>query len=300
MFRAGAVLALVAVAGAALAEPARYDTPDTAVAALIAALEAGDRAAVLAIFGPEHEDLLSTGNAEEDREIWGAFLADAKARSRIEAEGEGRATLIVGRRPWPFPTPLVRDDAGWRFDADAGREEVLMREIGRNELAVIAIMRRAGEVQAAYRRTDHDGDGVMEFAAAILSSPGQRDGLYWQDSPGAEPSPFDDQIARASLTGYSLDGEDVGPSPYHGYFFRILQGQGEGAPGGAYSYMLGGNMVAGHALVAYPASHGMTGIMSFMVGENGIVYEADLGAETLERGLAIDLYDPGADWSPVE
>ena len=187
----------------------------------------------------------------------------------------------------------------WSFDAEGAREEVLARRIGRNELEVIDIMRRAPEIQAAYRRTDHDGDGVMEFAASILSSPGTRDGLYWPDEPGAEPSPFDDTLARASFTGYSEDGEDREPEPFEGYYFRILQGQGEAAPGGAYSYMVAGNMVAGHALVAYPAVYGDTGIMSFLVGEQGIVYEADLGEDTLSRAVAVDVFDP-SEWFEVE
>ena len=294
------VLALIFTSGPVWAEPMAYDTPDAAVAALTEALEARDRAAILDIFGRENEDILSTGDAQEDREIWGGFLEDSQSLSRIREEGGDRATLLVGRDLWPFPAPLVRGEEGWKFDAEAAREEVLMRRIGRNELQVIDIMRRAGEVQTAYRQTDHDGDGVMEFAAFILSSPGERDGLYWPETSGGMLSPFDERIARANLTGYNLDGEDRDPEPYEGYYFRILQGQGPEAAGGAYSYMIEGNMIASHALVAYPAAYGDTGIMSFMVSENGIVYEADLGEDTGEVGLGIDLFDPDDRWSPVE
>lgn len=282
------------------AEPTRYPTPEDAVAALIAALEARDEAAVLAIFGPENADIVSTGDAEEDRQIWGDFLHDAQRVRRIEREGDDRAILYAGRDFWPFPAPLVLSDGSWSFDAEAAREEVLMRRIGRNELEVIDILRRAPEIQRLYRATDHDGDGVMEFAAYILSSPGARDGLYWPETPGTAPSPFDDVIARASFTGYNLDGEDRDPEPYEGYYFRILQGQGEAAPGGAYSYMVAGNMVAGHALVAYPAVYGDTGVMSFLVGEAGIVYEADLGEDTLARAAEIDLFDPTEEWTPLK
>jgi hypothetical protein len=291
--------ALAAIAGAARAEPTTFEAPEAAVEALVAALEARDRAEVLAIFGPENEDVASTDDADEDRAIWGEFLENAKTRQRIE-ESDGTAILYVGREAWPFPAPLVRGEDGWSFDAEAAREEVLMRRIGRNELEVIDIMNRAAEVQAAYRRTDHDRDGVMEFAAAILSSPGARDGLYWPETPGAELSPFDDQIALASLTGVSVDGEDVEPEPYEGYYFHILQGQGDAAPGGAYSYLINGNMVAGHALLAVPALYGDTGIMSFLVGENGIVYEADLGEETLEVALGISAFNPDDAWRPLE
>ncbi|MCZ0963475.1 DUF2950 family protein [Paracoccus benzoatiresistens] len=294
------ILALLASAGAAAAVPQDFDTPEAAVAALTAALEARDRAAVLAIFGPENEDVISNGDPAEDRELWGQFLRDMQTLTRIDRPEPDRAVLMAGRDLWPFPAEIRRDGNRWSFDAESARIEVLARRIGRNELEIIDIMRRAGEVQAAYRRSDHDGDGIMEFAASILSSPGQRDGLYWPTEPGAEPSPFDETLARASFSGFSEDGQDRAPEPWEGYYFHILQGQGAAAPAGAYSYMVAGNMVAGHALVAYPASYGDTGIMSFMVGEGGIVYQADLGEDTLTRAAAIELFDPGPPWTPVE
>ncbi len=293
------LLALLASAAVAPAEPQRFASPEAAVDALAAALEARDRAAVLAIFGPENDDVASTGDAQEDRALWGGFLENLREIRRIERQ-EGRAILYAGREMWPFPAPLVRADGSWRFDAGAAREEVLARRIGRNELDVIDIMRRAGEVQATYRRIDHDGDGVMEFAASLLSSPGARDGLYWSDAPGTEPSPFDETLARASLTGYREGEEDRAAEPHDGYYFHILQEQGQDAPGGAYSYMIAGNMVAGHALVACPAIYGETGIMSFLVGEEGVVYEADLGEDTLSKATEIVMFDPGDGWRPVE
>lgn len=294
------LIALIATTGAAWAEPMVFPTPEDAVADLLKALEAHDGKGVLAIFGPEAEDILSTGDADEDRTIWGKFLADAKTVARIDHETPDRATLMVGRELWTFPAPLVHQAKGWSFDAEAAREEVLMRRIGQNELAVIEVMHRAAAIQRLYRRTDHDGDGVMEFAAAILSSPGAKDGLYWPEEPGEAPSPFDETVARASLTGYSIDGTDQDAEPFEGYYFRILQGQGAKAPGGAYSYLVNGNMVAGYAVAAYPAAYGDTGIMSFMVGENGVVLESDLGEDTLKTALAIDLFDPGEEWVPVE
>ncbi|WP_353471792.1 DUF2950 domain-containing protein [Salipiger sp. H15] len=293
------VLLGAAFAGPALAAPQTFDSPEAAVAALVSALEAKDEPRVLAIFGPESEDVLSTGDEAEDRAVWGGFLNDLQTRSRLDVEDEGRATLYLGRGLWPFPAPLVAKDGQWAFDAEAARDEMLMRRIGRNELAVIDILRRAGAIQAEYRKTDHDGDGVAEFAASILSSPGERDGLYWPDEPGTEPSPFDETAARASLTGFHRDAEDRGAEPFDGYYFRILQGQGEHAPGGAYSYMVNGNMVAGHALLAVPAAYGDTGIMSFMVGEGGVVYQSDLGEETLDRAMGIELFDPGEGWEVV-
>jgi hypothetical protein len=292
-------LILALLGSTALAEPATFPTPDEAVSDLVAALEARDRAAVVAIFGEENLDVVSTGDAAEDSEIWGGFLEGAQELTRIDMVSPDLATLFVGRDLWPFPAPLVRGEAGWTFDAAAAREEVLMRRIGRHELAVIEVLRRANGIQSIYRRTDHDGDGVMEFAAGILSSPGARDGLYWPASAGGL-SPFDDRIARANLTGFSIDGQDVEPDPWEGYYFAILQAQGPAAPGGAYSYLVNGNMVAGYAVLAVPAVYGDTGIMTFMVGENGIVYETDLGEETLARALEITAFDPGEGWVPVE
>ncbi len=290
------ILALLASTGAALSEPARFDTPEAAVAAVVAALEAADRGAVLKVFGPENEDILSTGNPGQDREIWEGFLRDVTAFSQIEMTGEDTATLYAGRERWPFPIPLFKSADGWSFDAEAGRVEIRVRRIGLNELAVIDIMTRAGPVQARFRDEDHDGDGVREFASAILSDPGQRNGLYWPDEPGTERSPLGAAIARANDLGYNIDGTDKDPEPYVGYFFRILRAQGPSAPGGAYNYMIGDNMVAGHALLAYPAAYGDSGIMSFMVSESGIVYEADLGENTLQDAEAITLFDPAEPW----
>jgi hypothetical protein len=290
----------LALAGsAAVAEPMSFASPEEAVADLIAALEAGDRPGVVAIFGDENLDVVSTGDAAEDREIWGGFLDGARDLARIDLVSPEMATLFVGRDLWPFPAPLVRGAAGWTFDAAAAREEVLMRRIGRHELAVIEVLRRANGIQSIYRRTDHDGDGVMEFAAGILSSPGARDGLYWPTSEGGL-SPFDDRIARANLGGFAIDGQDVEPDPWEGYYFHILQAQGPTAPGGAYSYLVNGNMVSGYAVLAVPAVYGDTGVMSFMVAENGIVLEADLGEDTLAKALDISVFDPGEAWQPVE
>ena len=294
------VLAILATGCPAVAEPADFPSPEAALTAMIAALQAGDRPAVLEIFGPENEDLLSTGRPEEDREIWGDFLRNVEIFQQIEPAGEDRAILYAGRERWPFPVPLIRQGSLWHFDPNEGREEILMRRIGLNELAVIDIMTRAAAVQTAFRQKDHDGDGVKEFASSILSSPGKRDGLYWPDAPGTEKSPLGDFMARASDAGYSLDGKDNAPEPYLGYFFRILQGQGPAAAGGGYSYMIGDNMLAGHALLAYPAAYGDSGIMTFAVNEAGIVYQIDLGKETLAEAAAINAFDPDEGWTPVQ
>jgi Protein of unknown function (DUF2950) len=299
-YRALALAALLGMsATAALADAAVFETPDAATEAVVGALEARDRTGLIEIFGPENEDVILSGDDPADREAWGEFLADYRTLHRLAVD-DGVATLYVGRDQWPFPAPLVESAAGWQFDAAAAREEVLLRRIGENELDVIELMDGYVRAQDAYRASDPDGDGLRTFAAGVLSSPGTRDGLYWPDEPGTPESPVGDFMARAAADGYSVDGEDTDPDPFHGYYFRVLQKQGANAPGGALDYMVNGHMLAGHALLAFPSAYGDTGIMSFMVGEGGVVYEADLGEATLEAAGAIDSFDPGEAWSPVE
>jgi hypothetical protein len=288
------------LAPAALAEALSFPTPEAAAEAVVAALEARDRVALIEIFGPESEDVILSGDPARDREAWGEFLRDYKSLHRITLEGENVATLSVGRDLWPFPAPLIEDEAGWHFDAEAAREEVLLRRIGQNELDVIELLRGYVRAQAAYRAMDPDGDGLRSFAAALISSGDERDGLYWPDEPGAPESPVGDFMARAAADGYSIDGTDTEPDPYLGYYYRILSKQGPAAPGGAMDYVVNGHMMAGHALVAFPSAYGESGIMSFMVGEAGVVYEADLGPDTLAVAAAIDSFDPGEGWAPVE
>lgn len=292
--------ATIAAGGIAQAEPQRFESPDDAAEAVAAALEARDRDGLIAIFGPESEDVILTGDPERDRTDWGAFLESYNEMNRTAVEEDGTATLYVGRGQWPFPVPLVEGTDGWSFDPAAAAEEIRLRRIGRNELDVIDLMRAYVDVQSRYRRTDWDGDGVMEFAAHIVSSEGTRDGLYWPEAEGAPESPVGDFVARATAIGYSIGGEAQEPEPFLGYYFHILQKQGENAPGGAMDYMVGGNMVVGHALIAYPADYDQTGIMSFIVGENGTIHEADLGENTIESANAIDSFDPGEGWEPIE
>ncbi|WP_084506479.1 DUF2950 domain-containing protein [Geminicoccus roseus] len=299
-------LAFMAVAAlgpvAAQAEPTTYASPDEAVGAVVEALEARDREALVAVFGPESEDVVFTGDAGRDRANWSGFLEDWREANRIVTSENGQtATLFVGRDQWPFPAPLEKEaDGRWSFDAEAARTEVLERRIGRNELDVIDLLRAYVRVQSDYRKTDWDGDGVMEFASSILSDSGTRDGLYWPAEAGAPESPIGDFVARASADGYSLDGRDVEPEPYLGYYYRVLQSQGDAVPGGAMSYLVNGHMVAGHALLAFPSAYAETGVMSFLVGENGIVYEADLGEGTLDRADAIDQFDLDEGWIQVD
>ena len=232
--------------------------------------------------------------------IWSEFLRNYRAMHRITQADDGTATLEIGSDFWPFPAPLVEDGGRWHFDAAAARDEVLLRRIGQNELDVIELMHGYVAAQAAYRAEDPDGDGLHTFASSVLSDAGTRDGLYWPDAPGAPVSPIGDYMARAAADGYSFDGTDEEPEPYIGYYFRVLTAQGDSAPGGAFDYMVDGHMLAGHALLAFPAAYGDSGVMSFMVGENGVVYQADLGEDTLSVAEAIARFDPGEGWTPAD
>jgi hypothetical protein len=291
-------LGLGAIPGAAA--PLVFDSPEAATDTLIAALEARDRAALIAVFGAENEDVILTGDDDEDRATWGEFLASYRTLHRFDPQGEGVTILEIGRDLWPVPAPLVKGERGWSFDAAAAREEVLLRRIGENELDVIELLHAYVRVQDEYRRTDADGDGIADFAASVISDAGTRDGLYWPAEEGAPESPIGDFMARAAAEGYSVDGTEEDPEPYLGYYFQLLQNQGDAAPGGALDYMVNGHMMAGHAMLAYPAAYDETGIMSFMVGERGIVYEADLGEDTLAVAGAIESFEPGEGWTPVE
>ncbi|MCA3455203.1 MAG: DUF2950 family protein [Rhodobacter sp.] len=284
---------------AALAEPATYPSPEQAVDSFVAALTARDRAALLTVFGPESDDLISSGDDTGDEQARKEFLSAYAARAEIVDVSENRRELQVGPTRWPFPVTLVSVDGGWQFDPAEARDQILDRRIGENELDVIALMRRAVEVQAAFRRVDYDGDGVMEFADAILSDPGLRNGLYWPEDMGEPLSPVAGFAAQASADGISIDGVDQPPQPYLGYYYRILTRQGPAAPGGAMDYKVNGNMVAGHAILAFPAVPGETGVMSFLIGENGTLFEADLGADTLAIAGDIQTFNPGEPWRPV-
>ncbi len=296
-------LAIVAILGAGLpagAETHRFDTPLAAADALISAVASGEREQILGVLGAEAEDIVFTGDEAADADAMERFGAAAATLRRVVVDdAAGSATLYLGETQWPVPLPIIRTETGWAFDAAAAREEILIRRIGANERDVIALGAEYVRAQLEYRSRDRDGDGVHEFAQHVLSAPDSRDGLYWPADETDEQSPFGPLLAMAAASGYLADGSLAEPEPYHGYVYRILTGQGEEAPGGLYSYVVNGNMVAGHALLAYPAAYGATGVMSFMIGEDGTVFEADLGEATAEVAAEIELYDPDARWRPV-
>lgn len=292
-----AVAAFISLAAPALTNPATYSTPQDALEAMMAALKASDRAAVLDVFGDEAADYLSDDDPIEDKRNRLILLDLYQEGFRFEPQDDGSVMIALGADGWLFPVPLARTDGGqWAFDNEAGREEVRLREIGSNELEIIELLEAYVAIQSTFRQSDLDGDGVMEFAQQIISSsPEARDGLFWP----REDTLLGELFARASATGFN-DGEtDQPPEPFFGYYFRILTAQSDAAPGGAMDYVVNGNMVGGHALLAVPAIYGETGIHSFMVAENGTVLEVVLGEDTLSVASEITAYDPTDAWEPV-
>ncbi|PWT82065.1 MAG: DUF2950 domain-containing protein [Blastocatellia bacterium] len=276
-----------------------FATPEEGVRALIDAAKASNLEALLALFGPEGQELVGSTDAATARQNREVFTVAAAEGWRLVDDGADRKDLIIGNEGWPFPVPLVKDAKGWRFDTAAGKEEVLDRRIGRNELAAIGICRTYVTAQHHYARDGHDGKPAGLFAKAFHSDPGKQDGLYWPAARGQPRSPLGDLVAQASEEGRTL-GTKTERAPFHGYYFKILTAQGAAAPGGAKSYIVSGEMSGGFALVAWPAQYDITGIMTFVVNQDGIVYEKDLGNQTGTAAAGMTRYNPDASWHQVQ
>lgn len=282
------------------AEPAAgqksFTSPRQAVEALAVAVKNNDLAALTAIFGPAGEDLISSGDPVADQRGRQHFLKAYNKKNRIEQKGEDTAVLHVGNKDYPFPIPLVRQDKMWFFDTPAGKDEILNRRIGRNELRTIKVMHAYTEAQREYSACkDRNGNCIGEFAQKLISSKGKRDGLYWPAAKGKPVSPFGPLIARASAEGYAGNLDTDTPEPFHGYLFKILTAQGPHAEGGAFNYVVNGHMVLGFGLVAYPARYGVSGVMTFIVNQEGVVYQKDLGDKTPEAA-DMTTFDPDPTW----
>jgi hypothetical protein len=298
----------VAVAAAAVAPPTSFPTPEAAMQALAAAASAKDQSALATLFGSSAEDLLS-GDPIEDAKDLQEFHAAVAEAVELRKDDDSRYTVLTGTGKFPFPLPIVRRDGQWSFDAKAGLDELFNRRIGEDELSAIATCRAYALAQWEYfTGGDHDNDGVAEYAQRFISSPGQRDGLYWETTEGETPSPFGRLVSDARGEGYSM-GRRTGARPagtrprglpYHGYRFRILKSQGSSAPGGRYGYVINGNMIAGYALVAYPDKWGASGIMTFIVNQQGRVYQKNLGRDSATIALDMTDYDPDPSWKLVE
>jgi hypothetical protein len=274
-----------------------FPSPEIAVEALVAANRDNNESALLAIFGAEGARLIHSGDPVEDRRGRARFVAAFDAGHKFELEGQDKAVLSVGAQQWPLPIPLIHESSGWRFDTDAGKEEILNRRIGRNELKVIEICRAYVEAQREYAAMKIGGHS--EFARQFKSTPGRHDGLYWPAKSGEPESPLGPLVAEARASGYPIDKTAAGrtaPRPYYGYYFRILTAQGPNAPGGAKNYVADRHMTKGFALIAHPAIFGDSGVMTFVVNQTGIVFEKNLGPDTARIVRGITQYNPDSSW----
>jgi hypothetical protein len=295
---AAALLACALAPGAARAEAPSFESPEAALDAFRGAVETDDDgAALLALFGGEHRDELIGGDPAEARLSLERLRVGIQQALRFDPDGDDGGVLLIGAEAWPMPIPLAKQEGAWRFDAAAGLEEIRDRRIGRHELAAIELAREFVDAQIAYASEDRDGDEVLEYAQRLLSESGTRNGLYWPNESGDDPSPLDEFVARADAQGYR-EHQRLG-EPYRGYYFRVLTKQGPTPPGGAYDYVINGNMIAGFALVAWPAEYGNSGITTFIVNQQGRVYQKDLGADTGRLVEAMEAYDPGEGWTVV-
>jgi len=273
-----------------------FDTPQQAASALIDAAEKFDERALADIFGASGEDIYLTGEYPQDRKRALDFAAQAREKESVSMDPKtgNRAFLLVGDEDWPFPVPIVKVGDKWSFDSKAGREELLYRRIGSNELDAIDVCRGYVEAQYEYALKKREGYEVNQYAQRIISTPGEQDGLAWQDPDGSWGGPVGEKIAHVLEQGYT-----TGAEPYHGYFFKILKGQGPAAPLGEMDYVIKGVMIGGFALVAAPAEYGVTGVKTFIVSQDGVVYEKDFGLASLSEFIKMERFNPDKSWTPV-
>ena len=273
-----------------------FASPEEAVEVLIEAAENGDTAVLAELFGPDGMDLVATGDPVLDKNQAAGFAAQARVKTKIvrDPENPDVVTVVVGPDDWPAPIPIVNDSGSWRFDTAAGRQEILFRRIGENELDAIEVCRGFVEAQYEYAFERPEGVRPSQFAQRIISSPGKKDGLAWQTEDGSWEGPVGEGIAQIIAEGYSERYE-----PFHGYYFKVLKGQGPDAPLGEMDFVVGGAMIGGFALVAAPADYEVTGVMTFIVSHEGVVYQKDLGPETLDQFRAMERYNPDPAWDPV-
>jgi Protein of unknown function (DUF2950) len=276
-----------------------FSSPSEAVKALVEAARSGDPAQLVPLLGPRSKDLVSSGDPVADKQGLARFVKAYDEKHSLSVEAQGFEVLQVGQNNWPLPFPIVRDGQAWYFDSSRGEEEVINRRIGRNELGAIAVCEGYVQSQMEYASKGHDGSSSGIYAQRLHSDPGKQNGLYWAVSTGQPQSPMGPLVTSAAAEGYSK--QDSGsPSPYHGYIYKILTAQGPEAPGGAKSYIVDGKLTGGFALIAYPAQYGSSGIMTFIVNQDGVVYQQDLGEKTDELASQIAAYNPDSSWRAAQ
>ena len=287
-----------AISGVALAQQKTFSSAEDAVKAAVAAAKNNDQKEMLAIFGAQAKEILFSGDPVADKQRREEFLAAYAEKNRLASEGED-TILIVGNRDWPLPIPIVKKGPSWVFDTAKGREEILNRRIGENELFTIQAMLAIVDAQREYAIKDRDHDGLLQYAQKFVSDPGARNGLYWEAKEGEPQSPLGPIMTQIKREGYQIK-RSATPVPYHGYFYRILTAQGRNAPGGAYSYLVNGRMIGGFAVVAYPAEYGNSGVMTVIVNHDGRVFEKNLGSNTASITKAMKEYNPDKSWMEVK
>jgi len=291
-------LAVAAIGSASIATATAqqsFKTPEAAADALVAAARSGDRQSVKAVLGPGGMGVVSSGDAVEDNEMRKAFVAAYDAKHAITLDGDKSATLVVGQNDYPLPIPLVQNAGTWKFDTVAGREEILARRIGRDELAAIQVCLAYYDAQNEYADMTAKADGLATYAQRIMSQPGKKNGLYWPATAGAPQSPIGEAVAEASQRGYRVGNGE----PFHGYRYKILTRQGPNSPGGAHNYIVNGKMIGGFALIAYPAEYGNSGIATFLINHTGDIWEKDLGADTNRIASRMTSFNPDHTWRKV-
>lgn len=297
-----ACLVLLALPGTTLATGEQtFNSSDQAVAALVNAAKNDDTNALRLLFGPEGQDLMSA-DVVQANQAFTTFVQRLSEKTQLIYNSNSNITLELGADGWPFPIPLVERDGQWFFDTAAGKEEILNRRIGRDELGAIEVCEGYVEAQREYASQDRLGDGVFAYARYLWSTPGSHDGLYWPAEPGQELSPLGPLVAQAHADGYHHTAKMINEqqAPYHGYYFKIMTRQGRHAPGGKYDYLINGRMLAGFALVAWPAKWGNTGVMTFIVNQQGKVYQKNLGPKTVMIAAGMKSYDPDDSWAPAK
>jgi hypothetical protein len=283
---------------AAAAQQKSFSSPEEAVKATIAAAKSGNDKELLAIFGPQSKELLFSGDPVGDKQRRAEFIAAYDQKNRLDTQGE-KKILIVGKDDWPFPIPIVKKGQSWVFDTDQGKEEILNRRIGRNELDTIQICLAIVDAEREYAMKDRDKNGLLEYAQKFVSDPGKKNGLYWETKAGEPESPLGPIMSQARSAGYQGKPSTT-PTPYHGYYYKILTAQGKNAPGGAYSYLVKGKMIGGFGVVAYPAEYGNSGVMTFIVNHDGKVFQKNLGPNTASVAKSMKEYNPDSTWSEVK
>jgi len=292
--------ALVAILGGCSKPAAEYASPDEAVSALIGALRPTvDKDKLKQILGSEGDEITNSGDEVADKNNADEFLKSYDKKHKLQANADGDIELIVGENDWPMPIPIVKNDDGkWSFDAAEGKDEVLRRRVGKNELETIQVMKAIVDAQRDYAHLDPDNDGLHEYAKHLLSTPGKKDGLFWETKAGEPQSPLGPLVADAAEEGYrASETNRSARRPFHGYYFKLLTAQGPHAKGGEQDYMLGGKLIGGFAVVAWPATYRNSGVMTFITNHDGVVYEKDMGADA---GPSVTRFDPGDGWKQSE